>query len=108
MTGLRLHGNGSKMSRMQQIYSQHHLKQAHHHGLVAGTLLGSLAVTVVIAVATVVASPELILNPLSFTSKLTNQQPAESAQPGAGVANLPKPEPTQSGLAAEAASHISY
>lgn len=58
---------------MEQVYSHHHMAQAHHSGLVIGTLVGSCVVTLFAAVAIVTASPRLVLHPLSFTSEISVQ-----------------------------------
>lgn len=92
MKALQNHGVGNKMSGMQHHsgITHHHVTQAHQHGLIAGTIIGSIAVSLVMAVATVIASPKLITNPFSYTtSGLTGRQPAqESPQIGAGASQL--------------------
>jgi len=66
--------------------AQHHLRLAHHHGLVIGTLVGSVGVSLVTAIAVVVINPALVLHPLDFTSFLTSQPTTSSSSDPLGPA----------------------
>ncbi|HET9850507.1 MAG TPA: hypothetical protein VFP35_02690 [Candidatus Saccharimonadales bacterium] len=60
--------------------SHPHVVQAHHHGLVAGTIIGSVAVTLFLAVAAVVARPNLLTHPLDLTSDISVKSSSNSNQ----------------------------
>ncbi len=65
------HGIGSKISYMEQAYSHHHVQQAHHTGIVIGTIIGSCAVTFLAALALISTSPKAVLHPFNLTSQIT-------------------------------------
>lgn len=69
-------GIGSRIDTMEQAYSHHHIQQAHHSGIVIGTIVGSCAVTLLAALALITASPRVILHPLSLSSKLSVKEDA--------------------------------
>ncbi len=75
---------------MEQVYSHHHMAQVHHHGLIIGTLVGSCVVTLFVAVAVVIASPQILLHPLSLTTAISVQ---------------PETSPTELGSAATTANN---
>jgi len=105
-------GIGSKMSDMEQVYSHQHVAQAHHSGLIIGTLAGSLVVTVFVAIAAVAVSPRLLLHPLSLTSEISVQpQTNQNAElgPAASLANSRLLAPQSSyGSAAQTATQFSH
>ncbi|MGZ6005127.1 MAG: hypothetical protein ACXWLH_03165 [Candidatus Saccharimonadales bacterium] len=94
---------------MEPVYTHQHVTQAHHHGLVAGVLIGSIGVSLFVAVALVIASPRLILHPFSLTSKFSSSQSATPVnQTGAGVDYLSaQSKQSASGRAADAAKLFS-
>lgn len=57
---------------MDQPYSHHHLKHAHHTGIILGAVVGSCTVTLVAAVAFVAASPKVLFHPLGIASSVAS------------------------------------
>lgn len=71
---------------MQQHYTHHHITHAHHTGIVIGTVVGSCAVTLLLALASVVGSRSLVTGSLDLsTNLLGNSQTTTDAQPGLAV-----------------------
>ena len=71
------------MSAMENAYTHHHMRQVHNSGLVIGTIIGSSVVTLLAAIAIVISTPRLLLNPLNLTSELTvNQEDPQAPQLG--------------------------
>lgn len=67
---------------MEQQYSHLHVKNAHHSGLIIGTLVGSLTITSLILFAAMVSNPSYILKPYNLLTSVTIKdevrQPIES------------------------------
>lgn len=69
---------------MEQHYSHHHVTRAHHVGVATGTIIGSFAVTVILALATVLGSRSIIDGSLNLGANLVGaEQSTQPAQPGA-------------------------
>ncbi len=93
-----------KKENMDQQYSHHHVKEAHHTGLIIGTIAGSTTVAFIAAIAMVIYSPKLIINPFSFTSQVKVNAPVSNGETGAlgqDIEHLDLSTPGNPGLAGQ-------
>jgi hypothetical protein len=89
---------------VEHQYSHHHLQKAHHAGLAIGTIIGSLAVTALFAIAAVITSGSLVTGSIGFGTNIagadTSVQEAHT-----GLASQSKPvlpgDPEAMGAAAQ-------
>lgn len=69
--------------------TNHHLLHAHHSGLIIGTAIGALSVSVIAALIVVIVRPDMITHPTSFTSVISTQSQSvtqQSNQPAGAAA----------------------
>jgi hypothetical protein len=94
-----------------EAYTHHHIRHAHHTGIVLGVVIGSSAVVLFAAITITIARPRLLLHPLSVSNEL-NLQPSTSQTPQVGPAasstsTIFQHQPTE-GAAARAAQTVTH
>lgn len=89
---------------MEQQYTHHHVRNAHHIGLITGTLIGSFTITILIAISAVVANPSYLLRPYELmtavTLKTESQNPIELGAASQEVQDQVKNQDTNIGAGA--------